>query len=324
MKRYCLVLLFCMGLFAAHVSAQNDEPYAPDIDPANFVEGVEHPYFTLTPGTTRVYESQTDEGLERIEVSVLPETRDVMGISCVVVRDTVWLDGELIEDTFDWYAQDSEGNVWYMGEDTHEYEDGVAINSNGAWEAGVDGALPGIVMMADPQVGTIYRQEYYAGVAEDMGEVARVSQDVSVVYGDFNDVLVIREWNPLDPGVVEEKSYAPGIGLILEEVVEGGTGRVELIDIITRENRFEDDAQDDGEDDENDEADDGVQALSGTPLISEEAALQAAQGHAGSGEADEIELDYENGRWVYSVEIGAEEITVDAITGEVLSTEADD
>ena len=115
-----------------------------------------------------------------------------MGISATVVRDTVYVDGELVEDTYDWFAQDNDGNVWYLGEDTHEYEDGVAVNAEGAWEAGVDGALPGIVMPADPAVGDAYRQEYYAGEAEDMGEVLEVGVARSIALGDYDDVVVTR------------------------------------------------------------------------------------------------------------------------------------
>ncbi len=212
--------------------ASDDKAYAPIIDAANFVQGVDNPYFPLVPGTAWVYEGETEDGLERIEVKMLDETREVMGITCVIVQDTVWLDGEMIEDTFDWYAQDQEGNVWYMGEDTHEYENGVAINANGSWEAGVDGALPGIVMQAEPEVGEVYRQEYYAGEAEDMAEVISLTESVSIAYGAYENVLVTKEWTPLEPGKAENKYYAAGVGLILEEVVEDGEGRIELIEVI--------------------------------------------------------------------------------------------
>lgn len=210
-----------------------DEAYSPTIDPADFVESVDHPYFPLVPGTTFVYEGETEDGVERIEVKVLDETHEVMGITCVIVQDTVWLDGEMIEDTFDWFAQDKDGNVWYMGEDTHEYENGVAVNSNGSWEAGVDGGLPGIVMQAEPEVGESYRQEYYVGEAEDMAKIISLTESVTIAYDTFEDVLVIKEWNPLEPGKAENKYYAAGVGLILEEVVEGGEGRIELIEFST-------------------------------------------------------------------------------------------
>ena len=214
---------------------QLDEPngYAPDIDAGRFVEVVDHPYFPLLPGSTWVYESS--DGSERIEVEVLSETREVMGIDATVVRDTVTEDGEVVEDTYDWFAQDEDGNVWYLGEDSTEYEDGEPVSKAGSWEAGVDGALPGIVMPADPQPGMAYRQEYYEGEAEDMAEVARLGETETVPYGSFDALLVIREWNPLEPEVVEEKYYAEGVGLVLEVKVAGEAGRVELIEALLSE-----------------------------------------------------------------------------------------
>jgi hypothetical protein len=211
----------------------SEEPYAPIIDPANFVEGIDNQYLPWTPGTTFIYEGETEDGLERIEVYVTHETRQILGVDCVVVRDTVWVDGELVEDTFDWYAQDRDGNVWYMGEDSKEFEDGEVVSSAGSWEAGVDGAQPGIIMEADPQIGDSYRQEYYAGEAEDMAEVLSLTESASVPYGSFDNLLMTNEWTPLEPGVAEHKYYAPGVGLILEVLVEGGSERVELVDIVT-------------------------------------------------------------------------------------------
>jgi hypothetical protein len=315
-------LLVLMVGFGASTYAQ-DEPYNPTINPANFVEKVDNPYFPLTPGTTMVYIGESEDGTERIEVTVMPETRVVMGILCVVVRDTVWLEGELIEDTFDWFAQDTDGNVWYFGEETYEYEDGVAVNSDGAWEAGVDGALPGIVMLGTPEVGVPYRQEYYEGEAEDMGEVISLNESLEIPYGAFDGVLVTRDWNPLEPGVTEHKYFAPGVGLILEEKVEGGDERVELVEIITHSNPFDD--GDEGEDDDEgeNEDDDSAQAPSGTPIISESEALAAAESVLGGETPEEIELEYQNGRWVYSIETDNLEIEVDAITGAVLNDNND-
>ena len=126
---------------------------------------------------------------------------------------------------------DKYGNVWYIGESVDNYIGGVLVSHAGSWEWGVDGALPGIIMWADPKVGEPYAQEYAPGVAEDMAQIVRTGEKVTVAYGAFSDVLVIKEWNPLDPGVVEEKSYASGIGVILEQTLEGENERVELIDI---------------------------------------------------------------------------------------------
>ena len=222
--------------FAPEVAERPAAEYAPKIDPSNFVKGIDNPYFPLEPGTTWVYEGRTPEGTERVEDTVLRETRRVMGVECVVLRDRVWLNGELIEDTVDWHAQDREGNVWYFGEYTKEYEDGKVVSTGGSFVAGEKGALPGIIMPADPKVGDSYRQEYYRGEAEDMAEVisvdgAALNDAVSTPYDSFGeDVLVTKDWNPLEPDILEHKYYAPGIGLLGETKVTGPAEKVELID----------------------------------------------------------------------------------------------
>jgi hypothetical protein len=213
---------------------QAGEAYAPNIDPADFVDKVDNKYFPLEPGTTFVYEGKTEEGTERIEVIVTNDTKQVMGVECVVLRDRVWVDGELVEDTFDWHAQDKDGNVWYFGENTKEYENGKVVSTKGSWAAGVDGAKPGIIMKADPNVGETYRQEYYEGEAEDMAKVLSLSESAVVPYGSYDDLLMTKEWNPLEPGVVEQKYYAPGIGNVLEVGVRGNSDRIELIDVKKR------------------------------------------------------------------------------------------
>ena len=153
---------------------------------------------------------------ERIVVEVTDETREVMGVTTVVVRDTVTLDGSVIEDTFDWYAQHRDGTVWYFGEETKEYEDGVVTTTAGSWEAGVDGALPGVVMPADPKVGQSYRQEFYEGEAEDEAKVLAVDGRARVPAGSFDHLVVTRDFTSLDPGAVERKYYARGVGFVLE------------------------------------------------------------------------------------------------------------
>jgi hypothetical protein len=219
-------------------ASEQDEPlidvgdpadYAPAVDPDDFVRGIDNPFLPFGPGARWSYESVTDEGIEHIEVVVTNDPKIVMGIDATVVRDTVSLDGRVIEDTWDWYAQDRAGNVWYLGEDTREYEQDGSVSTEGSWEAGVDGALPGIIMHADPQIGRSYRQELYEGEAEDVAEVVRTGESVDVQAGRFRDVLVIREWNPLEPDVVEEKLYARGVGPVLEQQVRGGDQRVELV-----------------------------------------------------------------------------------------------
>ncbi len=203
--------------------------YRPDLDPTQVVERIDNPYLPLVPGSRWVYEGASEGEVERIEVEVLDEHHTVMGIEAVVVRDTVTIGGELVEDTYDWYIQDTAGNVWYLGEDTEEYEDGEVVSTAGSWAAGVDGALPGIVMPAEPTVGDAYRQEFLAGEAEDMAEVIRVGDTRQVAAGTYTDVIVTADWTPLDPEVVEEKSYAPEVGFVHEIKTAGGDGEVELI-----------------------------------------------------------------------------------------------
>lgn len=208
--------------------------YTVELDPADFVNVIDNPYFPLTPGTTFLYEGETGDGVEHIEVSVTHDTREVLGIRTTVVRDIVRVEGVVVEDTFDWYVQDRDGNVWYFGEDVSNYKDGKLVGKGGSWEAGVDGALPGIIMWADPTVGESYRQEYYEGVAEDMAEVLRLDASATVAYGSFDGLLQTKEWTPLEPDVIEHKYYAPGVGLVLEVEVKGGSERSELME-ITRE-----------------------------------------------------------------------------------------
>ena len=224
--------------YAPEVAEENAANYAPQIDPSNFVDKIDNRYMMLTPGKTFIHEGKSADGPERVETYVSYKTREVLGVKCTVVRDKAFLNGKLSEDTFDWYVQDKEGNVWYFGEDTKEYENGKVVSTKGSWEAGVDGAKPGIVMEANPRVGDSYRQEYYEGEAEDMAEVlsldaSGLNDAVSVPYGSFGDVLMTKEWNPLEPAVLEYKYYAPGTGLIGEEQILGGTDTSELVDIRT-------------------------------------------------------------------------------------------
>lgn len=203
-------------------------PWAPDISPQDF-DGrvIDNPFLPMPVGATWTYEAQTDEGLERIAVEVLPDDKEVWGVAVTVVRDTARLDGELIEDTWDWYAQDLDGNVWYLGEETCEYKGGDCVDTGGSWEAGVDGAVAGIVMEADPQVGDVYYQEYLAGEAEDMGEVMATDTSVKVPAGTWTGCVRTKDTTALDPEVLEFKTYCAGVGNAL---VEEEDVRVELVD----------------------------------------------------------------------------------------------
>jgi len=225
-----ILLGIAVLLTAGCTSGPADIPYNPKIIPEDFVATIDNPFMPLVPGTRMVYEGLTDAGRERIDYFVTNETREVMGVTCVVVRDTVRLNGELIEDTYDWHAQDKNGNVWYFGEDSKEYKNGKVVSTTGSWEAGVDGAQPGIVMPASPTPGPPFRQEYYAGEAEDMAKVDRLGMSVTVPYGSFTGVLRTLEWTPLEPVFYEYKYYAPGVGMVLE-ALRGSRERVELLSI---------------------------------------------------------------------------------------------
>ncbi len=203
--------------------------YQPHLDPANFVDVVDNPYLPFKPGMMWVYEGESEGEAERTEVVVTSARRDIEGISATVVRDTVSAGGRVAEDTYDWYAQDKDGNVWYLGEDTTAYEEDGTTSNEGSWEYGVDGALPGIVMLANPTVGDSYRQEYYEGHAEDVAEVMQVGETKKIGIGEYTDVVVTKDWNPLDPEIIENKYFAPGVGLIFATHTAGPAESEELV-----------------------------------------------------------------------------------------------
>jgi hypothetical protein len=204
-----------------------------DLDPAMFTTDIDNPYWPMEPGTRWTYRELDEEGnAVDVVVVVTSETKKIAnGVTARVVRDTVSRDGQLIEDTLDWYAQDDKGSIWYLGEDTAEFEDGEITSKAGAWEAGVDGALPGIAIPADPQPGMRYRQEYYEGEAEDNGEVLSTDEMAEVPYGQFDDMLLTKDTITIEPDVLEYKLYAKGVGPVLVLGVSGGGGREELVEI---------------------------------------------------------------------------------------------
>ena len=237
MKKTYAFMPIILGLILFSCEKKDDDRvidpnYNPVIIPANFNNEVTNTYFPLVPGKTYTYSSQTTEGTETVVITVLTDTRTVAGVSCTVVREVVKLDGVMIEDTYDWYAQDVEGNVWYFGEDVSNYENGILVDKEGSFEAGVDGAKPGIIMLTNPVMEMPYRQEYHFNVAEDWGKVVAKGLTVTTIYGTFTDCIKTADWNALEPDApLEYKYYAPGIGMIKEEVA--GTSEVlELISII--------------------------------------------------------------------------------------------
>ncbi|HEY7660752.1 MAG TPA: hypothetical protein VIC58_09175 [Actinomycetota bacterium] len=204
------------------------------LDPADFVAVIDNPFWPMAPGTVWISrESASRGGGQRVVVTVTDRTREILGIDATVVHDKVTERGELVENTFDWYAQDECGNVWYMGENTKEYEDGEVVSTSGSWEAGVDGAQPGVVMPADPRVGLAYRQEFYADEAEDAAEVLSLNEQAQVPFGHFTDVLLTKEYTPLAPRILEYKLYARGIGPVLAIGISGGSDREELVRVVS-------------------------------------------------------------------------------------------
>jgi hypothetical protein len=202
-----------------------------ELDPADFSTTIDNPYWPMRPGSKWAYrETDGKGGVQRVEVTVTSETKMIAGIEARVVHDIVTEDGEPVEDTFDWYAQDADGNIWYLGEDTKEYENGKVKSTAGSWQAGVDGAQAGVIVPADPQPGLTYREEYYAGEAEDAARVLSVDERAQVPFGRFDHVLLTKNYTPLEPNLVEHKFYAKGVGPVLALTVFGGNDREELVE----------------------------------------------------------------------------------------------
>jgi hypothetical protein len=203
------------------------------LDPADFSINIDNPYWPMSLGSKWVYRETDTEGTnQKVVVEVTDKTKLIAnGIEARVVRDTVSENGVPVEITDDWYAQDKAGNIWYLGEDTAEYENGKVTTRSGSFEAGVDGAQAGIAMPANPEPGLSYRQEYYEGEAEDKGEVITVGEEhVQVSFGYFDEgVLMTRDLVPTEPKVQELKFYAPKVGPLLSVHTDGAGGRAELI-----------------------------------------------------------------------------------------------
>lgn len=203
------------------------------LDPADFTTAIDNPYWPMAPDSRWVYRETDPEGTRhRVVVTVTDETRRIAnGVTARIVRDVVTEAGRPVEVTDDWYAQDSAGNVWYLGERTTEYEDGRPTTTVGSFEAGVDGAQAGIIMPARPRIGLRYRQEYYEGQAEDRARVLSLSEQAEVPVGHFapGRVLTTRDSNPLKPKILEYKFFARGVGPVLVIGVSGESDREELV-----------------------------------------------------------------------------------------------
>jgi hypothetical protein len=199
------------------------------------VNRVDNPWFPLTPGTVFVYRGMKDGERGRDVVTVTSKIKQIAGMPCTVVEDRLYVGGHLAERTADWYAQDTKGNVWYCGEDTAELdESGKVTSREGSWESGVDGARAGILMPANPKIGRSYLQEYYKGHAEDHAQVLNVSAAIHVPYTSSTHALLTKEWTPLEPDVLDHKTYVRGIGLVKEETIKGGEELWELVAVRHR------------------------------------------------------------------------------------------
>jgi hypothetical protein len=216
------------GAMACGGCGSTEPEYDPTL-PAAWATTVANRYFPLRAGATWEYGG----GGERVVIEVLAGTRTVNGVQATRVRDRVYVGTALTEDTEDWYAQDDAGNVWYLGETTAEYENGRVVSTEGSWEWGVEGALPGIIMWADPgaHVGQAYRQEFLKDEAEDWGKVIAVGRTATVTAGTFADCVVTEDWNDLDGrgASLETKTYCAGVGQVLEHPADAPSDRLELV-----------------------------------------------------------------------------------------------
>jgi hypothetical protein len=247
-KTVSVELLIALVLVFAFTTTAFAAAELPTFSMSNFSNPtkITNSWFSLPVGREFEYEGETDEGMETIEIEINGGTKKVHGIETLVYRDIVWVDGEVVEDTRDYLAQDNSGNVWYLGEDVDNYEDGKIVDHDGSWLAGVDGAKPGYWMKANPKVGDFYKQEFYAGEAEDEAKVLSVTEKVKTKLATYNNCLKIQDIVPGDP-VVEYKYYCKQVGgLVLEEKpIE--KERIELVDYETEDGT---DADEDEEEDE--------------------------------------------------------------------------
>jgi hypothetical protein len=229
-------LCVCVLALPAVVGAQDQQPLprggeTVNLNPADFSTRIDNAYWPMRPGSRWVYREKSRDGsVARVVVTVLSRTRRIAnGITARAVSDVVTEGGKLVEVTEDWYAQDRAGNVWYMGEKTKEYENGKVKSTAGSFEAGVDGAQPGIAMPANPRPGIAYRQEYYKGQAEDRAAIVSTGDQAQTRAGHFRNVVVTKDTNPLEPRILELKFYARGVGPVLELGISGGGDRTELV-----------------------------------------------------------------------------------------------
>ena len=219
-------------IWAPWASSASGSAYEPNLDPANFSTTIDNTYFPLPVGRTLVYRGVKDGQTQEDRVTVTNRTKTVAeGITARVVTDVATHNGTLLEQTSDWYAQDKQGNVWYLGEDTAHYLANGKVDTSGSWEAGVHDAEPGLVMEANPQIPDSYRQEFFSGQAEDTAWIVDRGGSTTVPYGTLKNVLTTLEATRLEPGAYDQKLYAPGIGIAREQALTGAAEFAELVSV---------------------------------------------------------------------------------------------
>jgi len=217
--------------FMMPAAASHQHEYEPVLNPANFVRAITNPYFPLPVGRTLIYKGIKNGKTQVDRVHVTSATRVLEGIKAVAVSDVATHNGKLLEKTTDWYAQDKQGNVWYLGERTAAYGPAGRIDRSGSWQAGVRDGEPGIVMKANPQVPDAYRQEFLSGQAEDTAWIVNRGGSFRLRFKVVHQVLTSLEFTRLEPHVLDKKIYAPGLGIIVERAVLGPKETATLVSV---------------------------------------------------------------------------------------------
>lgn len=208
---------------------QGAEPV--ELDPADFTARIDHPYWPMRPGTVWRFVERDAGNVQRVTVTATHRTVRIEGIRARVVHDVVREDGEVVENTWDWYAQDAGGSLWYLGEDTQELEDGQVVSTEGSWRHGRDGAQAGVILPARPRPGCAYREEYLAGEAEDQARVLAGSEAIDSPTGFHRRLLHTSNSTPLEPDLLENKLYARGLGPVVELDISPAPARADLVSV---------------------------------------------------------------------------------------------
>ena len=232
MFKKALGALAVMALGGGIVTSMTQAGAAPSLpDPTHFVSVIDNQYYPLPVGRVLVYTGVKDGQTQTDTVTVTDQTKVILGITATVISDVAKHGNTLLEKTSDWYAQDDQGNVWYLGEDTKAYLPNGKVDTTGSWEAGVNGAEAGIIMEGYPQVPDAYRQEFLAGEAQDTAWIVDTAGSITVPYGKVHKILTTLEATQVEPGAYDQKIYAPGIGIVYELALTGMPEVAELVSV---------------------------------------------------------------------------------------------